>query len=235
MRDNAGMALILKPGYEIGRQIADDPVVWVIDDFVSIEEREHIISMAADRLDEAKVSKLGENKPSEKRTGRVAWVKHNETAIVRGLVKRVSDLVGIPTLHAESLQVVHYGVTQEYQPHYDGWDIDTPKGKEKTRRGGNRAVTALMYLNEVDGGGGTCFPKVDVEVEAIPGRLCIFHDIADGERTRHINALHGGMPVTEGEKWACNLWFREKPYQQIASSRTSGGGRSKPAAKKRKR
>lgn len=229
------MVLILKPGYEIGEQIADDPIVWVIDDFVSVDEREHIKGMAADRLDEAKVSKLGENKPSEKRTGQVAWIKHNETAIVRGLVKRVSDLVGIPPLHAESLQVVHYGLTQEYKPHYDGWDIDTPKGKEKTRRGGNRAVTALMYLNEVDGGGGTCFPNLDVEVEAIPGRLCIFHDIADGERTRHINSLHGGMPVTEGEKWACNLWFREKPYQQRPSARTSGGGRAAPAAKKRKR
>ncbi len=232
------MVMLLKPEYEIGRRVAADPLVWVIDDFVSDVEREHIIELGSPNMTEAKVSRLGQNAPSEKRTGSVGWVKHNQTPIVRGLVKRVGDLVGLPTTHAESLQVVHYGVTQQYKPHFDAWDVATPKGREKTARGGNRLVTALMYLNEVEAGGATVFPNLDVEVEAIPGRLCVFHNLVPGTADRHPDSLHGGLPVESGEKWACNLWFREHRYQKgpdaPTSKRTMPQGRRPPKRTKRR-
>ena len=28
------------------------------------------------------------------------------------------------------------------------------------------------------------------------------------------NTLHAGCEVKKGEKWACNLWFRSKPYNK---------------------
>jgi prolyl 4-hydroxylase len=31
--------------------------------------------------------------------------------------------------------------------------------------------------------------------------------------TRHPKSLHGGSPVWGGQKWACNLWFRQHAYQ----------------------
>lgn len=216
------MALTLHDRYPVGEQIASDPIIWVIDDFVTPDERAHIIERATDRMDVARVSRLGSNTVSERRTGSVAWVKHDETDIIAGLVSRVGDLVDVPSDHAESLQVVHYGETQEYQAHFDAWDIATDKGRQKTAVGGNRAVTALMYLNEVEGGGGTSFPKLDVVVEARPGRLCIFHDLVVGTSARHRHSLHGGMPVTAGEKWACNLWFRQRPYQVGPAAKRTG-------------
>lgn len=231
------MALTLRTGYEIGEQLCDDPVIWIVDDFVTDVERNHIVEFAGHRMEDAKVSRRGANRPSEKRTGSVAWVKHDETPIVRGLVKRVGDLVGVAPRHAESLQVVHYAETQEYRPHYDAWDIHTDKGREKTAVGGNRAITALMYLNRVAGGGGTGFPNLDLEVEAIPGRLCIFHDLIVGESERHPDSLHGGLPVTAGEKWACNLWFRAEPYTRPGKSRgmSHTARRPNPAAKKNRK
>jgi prolyl 4-hydroxylase len=211
------MAMALKEGYHVGEQMSDDPLVQVIDDFVTETERHHIIRLTADKLDTALVSAVGASKTSDGRTGSVAWVKHDQTPIVRGLVKRVSNLVGIPVRHAESLQVVHYGETQEYKPHFDAYDMNTEKGKQRTERGGQRIVTALMYLNEVEDGGGTIFPRLDLEVEAQPGRMVIFHNLADRtltDMTRHPKSLHGGSPVWGGQKWACNLWFRAQPYQQ---------------------
>lgn len=229
------MALLLRDGYDTGTQVADDPIVWVFDDYVTADERAHIVGLAEGRMADALVSRLGSNTSSDRRTGQVAWVKHNETAIVRGLVRRVGDLVGVHPLHAENLQVVHYAETQEYKAHYDAWDLGTPKGKEKTARGGNRAVTALMYLNEVDGGGGTGFPKLDLEIDAIPGRMVIFHNLYEGESVRHRNSLHGGLPVADGEKWACNLWFRERRYQRAdGGSARTGGGVPKNRAARRK-
>ena len=210
------MAVQLKERYHVGEQVADDPLVQVIDDFVTDTERLHIIRQADGKLDTALVSAVGAAKESDGRTGSVAWVKHDQTPIVRGLVKRVSNLVGIPVRHAESLQVVHYAETEQYRPHFDAYDMTTEKGKQRTAKGGQRLVTALMYLNEVEDGGGTIFPKLDLEIEARPGRIVLFHNIADrtlSDLTRNPRSLHGGSPVWGGEKWACNLWFRAKPYQ----------------------
>jgi prolyl 4-hydroxylase len=232
------MVLLLKSAYEVGEQVADDPLVWVIDGFVTDVEREHIVELGAPNMSAAKVSRLGTNATSEKRTGSVAWVKHAQSPIVRGLVRRIGDLVGLPATHAESLQVVHYGPTQQYKPHFDAWDISTPKGKEKTARGGNRVVTVLLYLNAVRGGGATGFPELGVEGAAVPGRLCVFHNLLLGSSERHPRSLHAGLPVESGEKWACTLWFREHRYQRgpsaPVSSRTMPQGKRPPQRKKRR-
>lgn len=223
----ARMAVRLKERYHVGEQISDDPIVQVIDDFVTDAERLHVIGQAQGRTKEALVSAVGASTTSEGRTGTVCWVKHDQTPIVRGLVERVGDLVGISVRHAESLQVVHYAETQQYRPHYDGWDLDTERGRQRTARGGQRLVTALIYLNDVEGGGGTVFPELDREIEARPGRMVVFHNVADptlADLSRHPRSLHGGSPVWGGEKWACNLWFRQLPYQT---------GRSRPTGRRR--
>lgn len=228
------MAVPLRQGYDIGRQAADDPIVWIVDDFVTQVEQDHIVELGSRNLEAAKVSRLGASAESEKRTGSVGWVKHHETPMIRALVRRVGDLVGLPATHAESLQVVHYGASQQYRPHFDAWDVTTAKGKQKTAGAGNRLVTALMYLNDVGAGGATSFPELGIEIEAVPGRLCLFHNLIDGSSERHPKSLHAGTPVAEGEKWACNLWFRERKMQQGApSSRTTAPG-TRPKRKKRR-
>jgi prolyl 4-hydroxylase len=222
----------LKERYHLGQQVADDPLVQVIDEFVTDHERQHVVSLAHGNTKEALVSAVGDAKVSDGRTGSVAWIRHDQTVVVRGLVKRVSNLVGIPVRHAESLQVVHYAETQEYKPHFDAYDLNTEKGKQRTARGGQRLVTALMYLNQVEDGGATIFPKLELEVEARPGRIVIFHNIGDhsaADMTRHPRSLHGGSPVWGGEKWACNLWFRAEPYQEPGASK-----RARPRARGRR-
>lgn len=213
------MRVRLRDRYDVGTQVSANPLVQVIDGFVSDTECAHIIGLCHGRLDTAMVSAVGEATTSDGRTGSVAWIKHDETPIVSQLVERVSELVGIPVDHAESLQVVHYAMSEEYKPHFDAYDMDTEKGRQRTAKGGQRLVTALMYLNDVERGGGTLFPMLDMEIEAQPGRLVLFHDVGDhtlGDMTRHPHSLHGGSPVQAGEKWACNLWFRAHEYQAVA-------------------
>jgi prolyl 4-hydroxylase len=111
--------------------------VQVIDDFVTEAERDHIIAISGDKLETALVSAVGEATTSDGPTGSVAWIKHDQTPIVRGLVERVSDLVGIPVRHAESLQVVHYGLVEEYKPHFDAYDMATVKVSNARRGAGS--------------------------------------------------------------------------------------------------
>ena len=109
-------------------------------------------------------------------------MRYGDSSKVQEIVHRVSDLVDIPPHHSESMQVVHYAETQEYAS-FRWLGFENRKGSSSNRNGGQRVLTALMYLNDVAGGGGTSFPKLDLEVEAKPGRLVIFHNIED-EATR---------------------------------------------------
>ncbi len=219
------MELRLRDRYPVGEQVAADPVVQVVDDFLSPEERRHLIDQAAGRLGDALVSAVGPARTSSGRTGSVAWIDHDQTTGVRRVVDRVSALVGIPGRHAESLQIVHYRRTERYRSHYDAYDLETERGRQRTARGGQRLVTALAYLNEVTDGGSTSFPRLDVTIEPRPGRLVVFHNVADHalrDLARHPASLHGGDPVRSGEKWAFNLWFRARPYREATGAGPDG-------------
>ena len=122
-------------------------------------------------------------------------------------------MVGLPLEQAESLQVLHYSQDQEYAPHYDAWDAATERGRRCMIKGGQRMVTCLLYLSDVEDGGGTSFPNLEMEVRAKKGRMVLFHNCYGGRNLRHPDCLHGGLPVVKGEKWACNFWFRESVYQ----------------------
>ena len=192
-----------------GKTLHTEPLIHVMDDVLSQEECAHIISVAEPHMKRGVVSSAEGGVESAGRTGSVHWVKHNTTPIVQGIIDRISTIVGVPTSHAESLQVIYYGETQQYKPHFDAYDLNSESGKRCTANGGQRLVTALIYLNDVQGGGGTIFPKAEQQVSSSQGRMVVFHNCYEGTNERHPHSLHGGMPVEAGEKWACNLWYRE--------------------------
>lgn len=182
------------------------------DNFVTEEECKHFIKIAKDEnMEQSKVAGQSEGFKSEGRSGTNCWILHNETPLTLEIANRISDLVNIPLKYAESFQVVHYDKDQEYRPHYDGWKHD---GSEKSMRmmkhNGQRLCTCLVYLNTPDEGGATIFPKLDKEVAAEQGKLLYFSNVEHHTHVLHPDSLHGGAPVIKGEKWAFNLWFRER-------------------------
>ena len=208
----------LRPSYAGGQQINDDPPLYLFEQFVSQEEADHLVDMARSQLSPSLVSGEGEGVPSEGRSGGVHWVPHNTTPITQALSERVAYLVGLPLENCESIQVIHYSEGEEYKPHFDAWLENTDTGRRCLARGGQRLVTCLAYLSEVEAGGGTFFPKLDVEVMPRQGRLVLFHNCYQGSSDRHPSSLHGGLPVLSGEKWACNFWFRESAYRYPQSN-----------------
>lgn len=193
--------------------LSSDPHVEIIDDLLTAQECEQIIEAARRHMKQALVSEgEGNGLVSDTRTGRVHWFAHAESPVIASVTARLSAMVGIPLQRAEPLQVIHYGLTQEYRAHFDGYDLATETGKRFTTQGGQRVLTALCYLNDVEQGGGTGFPKLDAEVAAKRGRVVIFQNCLAGTNTIHPLSLHAGLPIEQGEKWACNLWFRERAY-----------------------
>eukprot|EP00668_Euglena_longa_P032171 GGOE01041467.1.p1 GENE.GGOE01041467.1~~GGOE01041467.1.p1 ORF type:complete len:331 (+),score=73.14 GGOE01041467.1:27-995(+) len=122
------------------------------------------------------------------------------------------------------LTVLCYREHQHFSYHYDS--------------GGphRRMATLLYYLNQVERGGGTHFPFAHLQagdtvdprrapglvVRPRPGVAVLFYNyLPDGRADRQ--AVHAGLDVVEGEKWAANQWVTVEELQLPAT-----GGQEEP-------
>ena len=206
------MNISLKNTYEGGERINEKPLIFLFENFLVSDEVEHFLKAARDRLIPSLVTSDKGNRKSPGRTSSNCWVSHDHNAVIEHVARRVSKLIDIPLINAESFQVVYYAQNQHYQPHYDAWKLGTKTAEEFLQRGGQRLVTCLFYLNDVEKGGATFFPKLDLEIKAKKGSMLLFHNCREKSSQRHPQSLHRAMPVLSGDKWACNLWFRERSY-----------------------
>jgi prolyl 4-hydroxylase len=198
-----------------GVHVHADPLVHIYNDYLSAEECDHIVELARPRLERSAVASEGQRKISDVRTNDCTFLAHACDPIVNDVVRRIAALIQIPLTHAEDLQVVYYREGQEYKPHQDAFDPDNSNYKPILKKAGQRVVTVLMYLNDVQNGGGTGFPHLDLEIKARRGRIVIFQTCKSASIEPHPLSLHGGLPVgKENDKWAANLWFRERAFQQ---------------------
>lgn len=202
----------LKDQYPGSIPVHDEPLICVFDHFLSDIEISHLIRAGRKGLVPAQTITDDGSINTYGRTGSVCWVKQNHDLTISALAARISALLGLPLSRAEPFQLVHYAQTQGYAPHYDGWFHGTEAAKRCMERGGQRLVTCLLYLNDVPNGGGTAFPKLEMAVDARKGRMLLFHNCQRGTSEPHLDSLHGGLPVPAGEKWVCNLWFRERDF-----------------------
>ena len=186
-----------------------DPIVYVVNNFLSDDECEAFVEMGKGKMERAKVISDDESEFHASRTNDFCWLEHSASDVIHEVSKRFSVLVKMPINNAEQFQLVYYGPGNEYKPHFDAFDKSTKEGQNNWFPGGQRMVTALAYLNDVQQGGATDFPKIKVSVKPNKGDVVVFHNCIEGTTEINPQALHGGSPVVAGEKWAVNLWFRE--------------------------
>lgn len=145
------------------------------------------------------------------RVSEQVWVKDKESELVARISDRVSDITGYPISHQEDLQVVHYGIGGRFTPHYDPCVLSKDECVRMNGDAGGRVFTFLIYLNDDCKGGETVFPRANIRVKPEKGKAILFRNLnEDGNLIK--KAEHGGEIVTEGEKWICNKWIRERPY-----------------------
>jgi 2OG-Fe(II) oxygenase superfamily. len=189
----------------------EDPGVYTVEKFLTAEECEHFVEVgqghgmggALVRADKRGVVFKG-------RRGTNGWIDITLSPNLLAIGERVGRVVQIPLENAEKFQVIHFGVSQQYRAHFDGWLHDAlHKAIRNMRGGGQGVITALWYLNKVTAGGGTKFTKVGIETPAQAGKVVVFQEVHPGTNQRHTLLEHAGMPVAAGEKWGFKLWFRE--------------------------
>ena len=184
------------------------PRVVVFGGLLSDEECIALMALAAPRLvrSETVDNATGGSEVNAARTSEGMFFERGVHALIRTIEQRIADLLQWPLENGEGLQILRYRPGAEYRPHHDYFDpvhSGTPRILE---RGGQRVGTLVMYLNTPDGGGATTFPDVGLEVAPVRGNAVFFsYDRA------HVSTktLHGGAPVTAGEKWVATKWLRQ--------------------------
>ena len=117
------------------------------------------------------------------------------------------EVTDINMKHTEDLTVTHYNVGGFYRRHHDYiLEESMPKSWKNC---GPRTFTFLVYLNDVEEGGETWFPKLGVKISPKPGKAALWHNLNEEQTAFHPMSEHAGTPVIKGEKWAINVWIRQ--------------------------
>ena len=131
--------------------------------------------------------------------------------LVRQVENKITALMGITPSHGETIQGQRYAVGQQFKPHHDFFYVDQPYWDEMNRTGGQRTWTAMLFLNEPEGGGQTAFPQAGIKVTPRAGNLLTWNNLDPAGQPNPFS-LHQGMPVTAGVKYIITKWYRERPW-----------------------
>jgi len=197
------------------RKISHSPEIYECLHFLTDTECDSIIEKAKPNLERSRVIDQHSSKQliDTRRISLGTFLpKMNEGRVIEKVRSIVEKITNIPSRNGEGIQVLHYLVGGEYQPHFDWFDPKTTGGLVHYNRGGQRVATLLVYLNTVKEGGETVFPKAQIKIAAIKGKAVLFYNI-DLEGRPDRMSLHGGAPVIAGEKWIATLWLREEEFQ----------------------
>lgn len=123
------------------------------------------------------------------------------------LAVRIDDLLGLPRNSAEPMQGQRYRPGEEYRHHSDSFRTGREHWQRERLRGGQRSWTAMLYLNAVETGGETDFPKLGLKIAPEPGLLLAWNNMDRRGRPNPM-LLHAGLPVERGSKYIVTQWYR---------------------------
>lgn len=187
------------------------PNVIVFGNLLSPEECDELIELASPKLVRSMTvdNQTGGDEVNVARTSDGMFFTRAENPLVERVERRLADLLKWPFENGEGLQILRYRHGAQYVPHYDYFDPAQPGTPKILVRGGQRVGTIVMYLRTPERGGATIFPDIGLQVAPIKGSAVFFTYDRPHPDTK---TLHGGMPVTLGEKYVATKWMRSGEF-----------------------
>lgn len=187
------------------------PEVVVFANFLSAPECDALMQVAKPRLSRSLTvdTHTGNEALHPDRTSQGMFFERFENEVVYRVETRIAKLLHWPVKHGEGLQVLRYTKGAQYLPHFDYFDPRKAGTSALLARGGQRVATLIMYLNTPESGGATVFPDLGLQIKPVRGQA-VFFSYAEPLPTSL--SLHGGEPVTLGEKWIATKWLRQREF-----------------------
>jgi prolyl 4-hydroxylase len=216
--DNPDWVRLRRIGRKVRGRMADNPRVykvpvdeaeiWAVGEFFTAEECARLMAIIdavaqPSRAFDAEYS-------SGYRTSYSGDVDPNDP-FIKKLQRRIDDLLGVDPATGETIQGQRYLPGQQFQAHTDWFPANTPYWEQEKDRGGQRSITAMAFLNPVEEGGTTEFPRLGVSIKPQPGALLIWNN-ADPEGVPNPWTIHAGRPVIKGAKYIITKWYRARRW-----------------------
>jgi prolyl 4-hydroxylase len=146
------------------------------------------------------------------RKSKTCWLKKDDD-VIKKIIKRICNIGNYKIENAEDLQVVKYEPNGYYNEHHDSCCDDSTECKDFLKRGGNRVLTMVIYLNDNFEGGATRFINLDKDIKPNKYSGILFFPMNKNGDKCHTNSLHAGLPIKSGEKYIANVWIRESNFE----------------------
>jgi prolyl 4-hydroxylase len=180
----------------------DEPLVAYLENFVAPSDCDRFIEYARPRVQSSEVISKTDGtlyRHSARTSSDFFMDNHYEpNATLRNMV---AEFFNKDVISFEDTMVIRYQKGEQYKPHVD-YFLHGVSGIEQ------RVATAICYLNDVEEGGATTFPLLDLSFKPKKGSLIYF----EYNYTPEINRLttHAGEPIVDdSEKWIMTIWMRD--------------------------
>lgn len=186
------------------------PTVTIYHDVLSDSEIAVIKELATPMFKRATVQnyKTGELETASYRISKSSWLKSEDSEVVFRVNERIESITGLNMATAEELQVANYGIGGHYEPHFD-FARREEKDAFKSLGTGNRIATFLFYMSDVEAGGATVFPHINLALWPKKGAAAFWYNLHPNGEGDTLTR-HAACPVLVGTKWVSNKWIHER-------------------------
>ncbi|GKY95435.1 hypothetical protein MPSEU_000505000 [Mayamaea pseudoterrestris] len=209
-----------EPVTEISAVLDKSLPPWVVtfENFLTDDECEALIQLGEEqgykRSEDVGARKFDgtfESVTNDRRTSENAWCSDyggcRTTDAAQLIHERMAIVTGIPANNSEDLQILRYKPGEFYRTHHDfiPHQVD--------RQCGPRILTFLLYLSDVEAGGGTNFPNLDITIMPKRGRALLWPSVLNSNPMKKDGRfMHQALDVESGLKYAANAWIHQYDY-----------------------
>ena len=177
-----------------------------MENFLNADECDQVTQLIKSKLRPSAIASSGIYDPSF-RTSRTCDLGVMSDPLIADVDRRICQMIGIDSSFSEIIQGQYYEKGQEFKAHTDYFEGEQIEQYAKVQ--GQRTYTFMVYLNEVEQGGGTEFVRLKKTIQPRKGMAIIWNNLnTDG--SCNVNTMHHAHPVGRGWKSIITKWFRTK-------------------------
>lgn len=191
-------------------------MITVLENFLTPEECQYFIELIDKDNAPSGVTTQDETRAttSDYRTSSTCSFPGSDLKVT-SLKSKIAKVVELPIAHGEPLQGQLYKPGQYFKRHTDYFEDGSYYNH--CLASGQRVKTFMIYLNEVEEGGGTHFERLNKTFTPQVGTALLWDDMIDGKVNP--DSMHEGQPVISGSKYIITSWWRENEWDGAQDAR----------------
>jgi len=151
--------------------------VYEIDNILSSSECDKLIKYSKNKnFSDSTIFNNTQNVVDNSRKSKTTWIQLNENEIETKCSKMAKQLTNTNDHNLEPMQIVYYTIGGYFNPHHDA-----TKNTNVNTIVTSREYTLLIYLNDVEKGGETVFPYLNLEIKPKKGKTEAARPIIPGK------------------------------------------------------